>query len=107
MVAFLLFLLNLFDLLFKSKSQLAAENVALRQQVIALQRKVRGRVQLTDNDRLFFIQLYRWFPSVLNAITIVRPETLCAGIARASVATGAGNPGIAEDGHPSRANCGH
>jgi hypothetical protein len=25
---------------------------------------------------LFFIQLYRWFPSVLNAITIVRPETL-------------------------------
>ena len=76
MVAFLLFLLNLFDLLFKSKSQLAAENVALRQQVIALQRKVRGRVQLTDNDRLFFIQLYRWFPSVLNAITIVQPETL-------------------------------
>ena len=105
MVAFLLFLLNLFDLLFKSKSQLAAENVALRQQVIVLQCK-RGRVQLTDSDRLFFIQLYRWFPSVLNAITIVRPETLCAGIARASVATGAGNPGIAEDGHPSRRNCG-
>jgi hypothetical protein len=31
--------------------------------------QVRGRVQLTDRDRLFFIQLYRWFPSVLNAIT--------------------------------------
>ena len=41
-----------------------------------LQRKVRGRDLLTDGDRLFFIQLYRWFPSVLNAITIVRPETL-------------------------------
>jgi hypothetical protein len=40
--------------------------------VIILQRKARGRVQLTDSDRLFFIQLYRWFPSVLNAITIVR-----------------------------------
>jgi hypothetical protein len=25
---------------------------------------------------LFFIQLYRWFPSVIKAITIVRPETL-------------------------------
>jgi transposase InsO family protein len=25
---------------------------------------------------LFFIQLYRWFPSVLKAITIIRPETL-------------------------------
>jgi len=37
---------------------------------------VRGRVRLTDGDRLFFIQLYRWFPSVLKAITIVRPEAL-------------------------------
>ena len=76
MVAFLLFLLNLLGLPFKSKSQLAAENAALRQEVIVLQRKVRGRVQLSDSDRLFFIQLYRWFPSVLNAITIVRAETL-------------------------------
>ncbi len=41
-----------------------------------LQRKVRGRVQFTNSDRLFFIQLYRWFPSVLQAITIIRPETL-------------------------------
>jgi transposase InsO family protein len=67
---------TLLGLPFKSKSQLAAENAALRQQVIVLQRKARGRVQLTDSDRLFFIQLYRWFPSTLNAITIVRPETM-------------------------------
>jgi len=59
MVAFLLFPLNLLDLPFKSKSQLAAENAARRQQVIVQQRKVRGRVQLTDSDRLFIIQLYR------------------------------------------------
>jgi hypothetical protein len=25
---------------------------------------------------LFFVQLYRWFPSVLKAITIIRPETV-------------------------------
>ena len=50
MVAFLLFLLNLLGLPFKSKSQLAAENAALRQEVIVLQRKVRGRVQLTDRQ---------------------------------------------------------
>jgi hypothetical protein len=30
----------------------------------------------TNSDRLFFIQLYRRFPSVLKAITIVRPEPL-------------------------------
>ena len=61
---------------FKSKSRLEAENAALRHQLIILRRKVRGRVRLTDGDRLFFIQLYRWFPTILRAITIVRPETL-------------------------------
>jgi hypothetical protein len=68
--------MNLLGLPFKSKSCLAAENAALRQQVIALQRKIRGRVEFTDPERLFFIQLYRWFPTVLNAIKIIRPETL-------------------------------
>jgi hypothetical protein len=34
------------------------------------------RVQLTNDDRLFLIQLYRWFLSILKVITTVRPETL-------------------------------
>ena len=41
-----------------------------------MQRKVRGRVEFTNSDRLFFIQLYRWFPSILKAVTIMQPETL-------------------------------
>jgi hypothetical protein len=42
-----------------------------------LQRAQGTRPGPVDREcRLFFIQLYRWFPSVLNAITIVRPETL-------------------------------
>src|SRR5258707_9851599 len=61
---------------FKSKNRLAAENAALRHQLIVLQRRVRGRVQLTNGDRLFLVMLYRWFPSVLNAIAIIRSETL-------------------------------
>ena len=60
----------------KSKSRLEAENAALRHQLIVLRRKVRGRAQLTNGDRWFFIQLYRWFPSILEALTIIRPETL-------------------------------
>src|SRR6266705_1731563 len=76
MVALIFFLLNLGASIFRPKSRLEAENAALRQQLIVLQRKVRGRVQFTNSDRLFFIQLYRWFPSVLKAITIIRPETL-------------------------------
>ena len=56
--------------------RLEAENAVVRHQLIVLQRRVRGRVHLTNGDRLFLVQLYRWFPSVLKAITIVRPETL-------------------------------
>jgi transposase InsO family protein len=76
MVALLLLALNLAAALFKSKSRLEAENAALRQQLTVLRRNMHGRVRLTSGDRLFFAQLYRWFPSILRIITIVRPETL-------------------------------
>src|SRR5258705_7313543 len=66
MVALLSLLLNVVASPFKSKSQLEAENAALRHQLIVLQREVRGRVPFTNSDRLFFVQLYRWFPSVLD-----------------------------------------
>src|SRR5260370_33606733 len=76
-MAGLIFLfLNLVSSHFKSKSGLEAENAALRRQLTVLQRKVCGRVQFTNSDRLFFIQLYRWFPAILKAMTIIRPETL-------------------------------
>src|SRR2546421_5541316 len=76
MGALIFLLLNLAASLFKSKGRLEAENAALRQQLIVLQRKVRGRVQFTNSDRLFFIQLYRWCASVLKAMMIMRAETL-------------------------------
>ena len=61
---------------FRSKCRLEAENAALRHQLIVLRRKMQGRVRLTNNDRWFFIQLYRWFLSILQVLTIIRPETL-------------------------------
>jgi len=76
MIALLCFFLTLFASRFKSKSRLEAENAALRHQLIVLQRRVSGRVRLTNGDRLFLVMLYRWFPSILKAITIIRPETL-------------------------------
>ena len=72
MVALIFFLLNVGASFFKPKSWLEAENAALRQQLIVLQRQVRGRVQFTNSDRLFFIQLYRWFPSVVCTENLVR-----------------------------------
>ena len=76
MFALIWFFLAVLASPFKSKSRLEAENAALRHQLIVLRRKVQGRVRLTNNDRWFFIQLYRWFPSTLRALTIIRPETL-------------------------------
>ena len=76
MFALLRFVLAVLASPFKSKSRLEAENVALRHQLIVLRRKVRGRPRLTNNDRWFFVQLYRWFPSILQVLTIIRPETL-------------------------------
>jgi hypothetical protein len=76
MFALCRFVLSVLASPFKSKSWLEAENAALRHQLIVLRRKVPGRVRLTNNDRWFFIQLYRWFPSILQLVTVVQPETL-------------------------------
>src|SRR3974390_83672 len=76
MIALLWVVLAILASPFKSKSRLEAENAALRRQLIVLRRDVHGRVRLTNNDRLFVVQLYRWFPSIREVLTIVRPETL-------------------------------
>jgi hypothetical protein len=51
---------------FKSKGRLEAENAALRHQLIVLRRKMPGRVRLTNNDRWFLIQVYRWPTGKIN-----------------------------------------
>jgi type II secretory pathway pseudopilin PulG len=76
MIALICFLLAVLASPFKSKSRLAVENAVLRHQLIVLRRKVRGRAQLTNDDRWFFVQMYRWFPSILKVVTIVQPDTL-------------------------------
>src|SRR5882762_10204855 len=76
MIGLLFFILAVLASPFKSKLRLEVENAVLRQQLIVLRRRLHGRVRLTNNDRWFFIQLYRWFPSILQVLTIIRPETL-------------------------------
>jgi transposase InsO family protein len=76
MIALIRFVLAVLASLIKSKSRLEAENAALRQQLIVLGRKAQGRARLTNGDRWFFVQLYRWFPSILEVLTIVQPETV-------------------------------
>ena len=76
MIGLLCFALAVLASPFKSKLRLEAENAALRHQLIVLRRKLRGRVRLANSDRWFFVQLYRWFPSILQVLAIIRPETL-------------------------------
>jgi hypothetical protein len=60
----------------KSRARLEAENLILRQQVIVLNRRFPSRIWLKNIDRLIFVWIYRLFPSILNAITVVKPETV-------------------------------
>jgi hypothetical protein len=73
MIGLLCFVLAVLASPFKSKLRLEAGNVVLRHQLIVLKRRLHGRVRLTNH---FFIQLYRWFPSILKVLTIIQPETL-------------------------------
>src|ERR1700720_612109 len=76
MIALICFVLAVLASPFKSNIRLEAENAVLRHQLIVLRRKLKGRGRLTNHARLFFVQLYRWFPLILPVLVIIQPETL-------------------------------
>ena len=76
MIAFLSLLLHVLASPFKTRARLEAEIVLLRHQLNVLRRRVPSKPKLATADRLLFVWLYRLFPSVLNAVTIVQPETI-------------------------------
>ena len=69
--------------LFRPRAALEAEILVLRHQLNVLRRKSPKRVALSSIDRLLLVGLYRLAPGVLDALKIIRPETLlrwhCAG----------------------------
>jgi transposase InsO family protein len=76
MIAFLILLLHVLVSPFRTRVRLEAEIVLLRHQLNVLRRRVPSKPKLAVADRLLFVWLHRLFPSVLNAITIVQPETI-------------------------------
>ena len=63
--------------LFKPRPRLEAEILILRHQLNVLrQRTPRRRLHLRWIDRALFIWLYRRYPRILDALSIVRPETV-------------------------------
>ena len=76
MIGLLCFVLAVLAAPVKSKMRLEAENAVLRHQLTVLRRGLKGRFRLTSNDRWFLVVLYRWFPSILQVLTVIRPDTL-------------------------------
>jgi hypothetical protein len=62
--------------LFRSRASLQAEILTLRHQLNVLRRKSPKKLTFTSMDRLVFAGLYRLAPGVLDALKIVRPETV-------------------------------
>jgi hypothetical protein len=60
----------------EARASREAEILVLRQQLLVLNGKSPARVRLRNIDRLMLVWLYRLFPSVLDAMVIVKPETV-------------------------------
>ncbi len=85
MLAFLTKLLFVARSWLKSRASLEAEKLVPRQQAIVLSRKSPSRMPLGNIDWLIFVWRYRFFPSILNAITLVKPETVIRRHRRTSI----------------------
>ncbi len=65
----------LFRALFRDRSHLALENLALSQQLAVLHRKA-PRPRLRRTDRTFWVNMARVWDQWRSALILVRPETV-------------------------------
>jgi hypothetical protein len=76
MIDFLRLLACALTRLFRSRARLEADILVLRHQLNVLQRKAPKRMAFSSVDRLVFAGLYRLAPGVLDALKILKPETV-------------------------------
>jgi transposase InsO family protein len=76
MIDFLILLAYALNRLFRSRARLEAEILVLRHQLNILERKSTKRAPFKTIDRLVFAVSYRLFPGVLDALKILKPETV-------------------------------
>jgi hypothetical protein len=88
MAALIVLLLNLVASLFKPKSQLEAENAALRQQLIVPQRRVDSWVEFANSDRCSSSCCIAGFHRFSRRSRSSGPRPWCAGIVPVFAATG-------------------
>ena len=76
MIDVLILLWTALTSLFRSRVRLEAEILVLRQQINVLRRNSPKRSVFRPFDRLVFVGMYRLAPGILDALAIVRPETV-------------------------------
>ena len=76
MVDVLMLLWSALTSLFRSIMRLEAEILVLQQQINVLRRNSPKRFVFRTSDRLVFVGLYRLVPGIVDALTLVRPETV-------------------------------
>src|SRR5271169_5933045 len=62
--------------LLRSTARREAEILVLRHQINVLRRKSPSRPALSNVDRLLFVLLFRLLPTTLDALTVIRPDTV-------------------------------
>ena len=75
-MGFLQIVLTILRPLLRSHTALVAENLALRQQLIVLQRSVKARARIRRRDRIFWVWLSRLWMDWPAHLVIVQPETV-------------------------------
>ena len=76
MVEVLTLLWSALTSLLRSRVRLEAEILILQQQINVLRRNSPKRFAFRTLDRLVFVGLYRLVPGIVDALAIVRPETV-------------------------------
>jgi len=102
MIAFLILALHIVVSTVQDERYAGGRNYSLRHQLNVLRRRVPAKPRLVVADRLLFVWLYRLFPSVLNAVTIVHRRPSSGGIGRAFDCIGAGSRALGAGGRKLR-----
>jgi hypothetical protein len=76
MIAILILLRSLLGSFFKARARITVENLLLRHQLNIARRHGPKRAHLSNWDRWGLVWVYRIAPDALNAVSVVRPETV-------------------------------
>ncbi len=76
LIRLMTFQFTIIQILFKSKNDLVLETIELRQQLVTYQATKEEHKSITDLNRLLLVSLKKSWPKWMDALIIVKPETV-------------------------------